>query len=323
MPIQKNHHEFKYYANQALKLHGTPLEKFTALYEEARKGREELLIVAAELANRFNGTKKVPSLKRNDVAWLKTIRGRPANSQPSDSDIAKLNDLARGSVYFARFEDLNRAKAFINQNYDDGIIFDRFEDGEEESGYRDVKYLLKLRIDPNDASKYHVCELQLHTTFTREAYSKFHPIYEITRRAGKGGALSTVTLPAKDVAELAPKLVSTYRTVKIRHMGGAEVANAFYKVIVKFHTDKKLSAVKKGDVTLDANDLKALKEIGPVINNAYFEQMHHAMVMIDGKLQPALSFEAKKSLAPIGTGKVKEEQHKAYMKGKDYVVNNI
>ncbi len=295
MPMHKNNHEFKYYANQTLQARATQRDKFLALYAEAKLGREELLAVAAEVAGRFNGTKKVPSLKNSDVAWEKTIRGKPANSQPSNSDIAKLNDLARGSVYFPRLADLNNAKEFINQKYN-CIIFDRFEDGAEDSGYRDVKYLLKLKIDSKGGSEYHVCELQLHTTFTRDSYGKIHPIYEIIRRAGKKGEQSTVTVPADEVPKLAKQLWETYRTVRIRHMGGIQVTNAFYAVIVKFHTDDKLSKAKNVPVTLDSDDLEALQKMMPVINDAYFKQMQHAWVMIDGKLQQSVNRDAQNTI---------------------------
>jgi hypothetical protein len=306
MPIFKNDPFTKYYAEQALILQGTPWEKFSALYDEAAKGREELLAVAAEIANSFNGRKKVPSLKRNDVAWEKTRRGKDANAMPSDRDIAKLNDLARGTVVFTRFADIELAKEFVKKNYH-GVIFDRFEDGEEVSGYRDIKYLLKLPIDVKGVKKHHICELQLHMTFTQAAYGKIHPIYEITRLAGKGGK-GGVTVPAKSVKELAPQLLATYRTARIRHMGGIDLTNAFYNVIVKFHVDKSLSKVKEADVHLDEADVQALRDMSPVINNAYYTQMQNAWVTVDGKLQQAVNGDAQKHLAKIGVGLQKQQE---------------
>jgi hypothetical protein len=306
MPIVKNTPFVKYYAEQTLKNQGSSWEKFDELYKEAALAREELFIVATEIAKRFNGLRKVPELKRKDVAWEKTRRGKGPNAVPSDRDIAKLNDLARGSVFFNRFADIELAKAYFKQNYD-GMVFDRFEDGEEESGYRDIKYLLKLDINVDGVTKKHICELQLHVSFTKAAYNMIHPIYEITRLAGKGGK-GGVDVSAKSVEDLAPKLLATYRTAKVRHMGGIALTNAFFNVIVKFYVDKNLSKAKSVGIHLDEADVQALRDMSPVINNAYYTQMQHASVMVDGKLVKAVDSDAQNKLAKIGTGAKKQQE---------------
>jgi hypothetical protein len=310
MPIYKNTPFVKYYASQALEKKGTTREKFEQLYKEAALARKELLIVAADVAQRFNGLKQVPDLKKENTAWEKTRRGKGPNADPSDADIAKLNDIARGSVIFYRFADIELAKEYFQNNYH-GMVFDRFEDGEEESGYRDIKYLLQLDIIVDGKKKKHVCELQLHVTFTKAAYTMIHPIYEITRLAGKDGK-GPVTVSADSVKELAPKLMATYRTAKIRHMGGIGTTNAFYNVIAKFFSDKDLSKPKTVAVLLTADDVKALRDMSPVINNAYYTQMQHASVMVNGQLMKAVDSDAQKHLAKIGTGAIKQKEMKSW-----------
>lgn len=310
MPIYKNTPSVKYYASQELENKGSTRKNFDQLYKEAALARKELLIVAADVAQRFNGLKQVPALKNVDTAWEKTRRGKGPNAEPTDADIAKLNDIARGSVIFYRFADIELAKEYFDKYYH-GMYFDRFEDGEEESGYRDIKYLLRLEINVDGKTKTHVCELQLHVTFTKAAYTMIHPIYEITRLAGKDGK-GPVTVSADLVEDLAPKLKATYRTAKIRHMGGIATTNAFYKVIAKFFSDKDLAKPKTVAVQLSADDVKALRDMSPVINNAYYTQMQHASVMVNGQLMKAVDSKAQAHLAPIGKGDIMRKEMKGW-----------
>jgi len=293
MPIYKNGKE-KYYALQELAKNGTPKEKFDILYAEANQAHPALHEITRQVARKFGGHILMAPLKLRDVAWAKLSRG-DASKVVADAEIAKLNDIVRATVKFATFAALLKAQRYMDQTYD-GIVYDRYKDGATESGYRDVKYVLKVPVQSQNRKTHHICELQFHTVQSRDAYEVFHPIYEVLRRMGKEGAAQPITIKKEDTADLGAKLRQTWSTMLIRHIGGQDIVHAFYEIVRLFYLDSTLETLSEGPVELSKQDVESLIEMGPIIHEAYYRNMKNARVVVDGKLQPVLDGQARKGI---------------------------
>lgn len=295
MPIHENGKEGKkYYALQPLAMGGTPQSKFEALYEEAGQAHPALHKITRDITGKFGGHVLMAPLKLHDVAWAKLSRG-DANKAIADGDIAKLNDIVRATVKFTTFAALLKAQRYMEQAYE-GIVYDRYKDGATESGYRDVKYVLKVPVQVKNRKTHHICELQFHTMQTRNAYEVFHPIYDVLRRMGKDGAAQPITIPAQESADLGGKLRKTWSTMLIRHIGGQAMVHQLYDIVRLFYADSTLERLRKGPVDLSKQDVEHLIEMGPVIHAAYYGNMMNAQVMVDGKLQAVVDGEGRKAI---------------------------
>jgi|GEM_PF-1586791 len=295
MPIHENGQEGKkYYALQPLAMGGTPQSKFEALYEEAGQAHPALHKITRDITGKFGGHVLMAPLKLHDVAWAKLSRG-DANKAIADGDIAKLNDIVRATVKFTTFAALLKAQRYMEQAYE-GIVYDRFKDGATESGYRDVKHVLKVPVHVKNRRTHHICELQFHTMQTRNAYEVFHPIYDVLRRMGKEGAAQPLIIPAEESANLGGKLRKTWSTMLIRHIGGQALVHQLYDIVRLFYADSTLETLRKGPVDLSKQDVERLIEMGPVIHDAYYRNMMNAQVMVDGKLQPVVNGQARNAI---------------------------
>lgn len=321
MPIHKNAKENKYYALQDLARNGTPKEKFDVLYDEASHAVPALHKITRELARRFDGRIVMAPLKDKDTAWKKLSRG-DANKVVDVAEIAKLNDIVRATVKFATFSALLKAQRYMDKSYD-GIVYDRYKDGPTESGYRDVKYVLKVPVNSGIRQTHHICELQLHTTQSRDAYQVFHPIYEVLRRMGKDGVAQSLTIPANESDALGGKLRHTWSTMQVRHIGGQDIVHCLHDIVARFFTDPALLKPRAGPIELSKAEVESLIEMGPIIHEAYYRNMKNAMVMVNGKLQPVLDGQAQKAIysnQKIVANKAMQDQ---YMQGKQVVKHII
>ncbi|WP_428268294.1 hypothetical protein [Haliangium sp.] len=89
-------------------------------------------------------------------------------------DASKLTDLSRATIACNSMEDVNRVKAYVQENCDVVWVNDRFQEPTR-SGYRDLSFNIR-------ASNGHVAELQVHLKAIAEAKAgDGHAIYEQTR----------------------------------------------------------------------------------------------------------------------------------------------
>lgn len=161
------------------------------LYRNFIDAQVELLSFADDVAKVCNGTVTKPpgafqgTKSFNGALQKVTIRER-------SSDVGNLKDCARATIVFDSLADLTRAKnsvvsssAFqavknhqkaLKDRYDTGTgELSRFNSGAQKSGYRDIKFFIKL---PESDT---VAELQLNTKYMAFAKEKEHVIYEILR----------------------------------------------------------------------------------------------------------------------------------------------
>jgi hypothetical protein len=317
MPIYNNGKDKKYYALQPLAKNGSPREKFDALYAQANAAHPRLHDITREIARKYGGQILMAPLKQREVAWGKLSRG-DANKVVADAEIAKLNDIVRATVKFATFAALIKAQRHMDKNYE-GIIYDRYKDGATESGYRDVKYVLKVTVPSQGGPTHHICELQFHTVQSRDAYEVFHPIYEVLRRMGKEGAAQPITIKAADAADLGPKLRQTWSTMLLRHIGGQDIVHSFYDIVRLFYMDPPLETPREGEVELSKADVESLIELGPIIHEAYYRNMKNARVMVDGKLQPVIDGQARKAIYSNQKIAAKQAAMKDVVQSKVYI----
>jgi len=318
MPIHENGNEGKkYYALQPLAPDGTPRHQFDTLYAEAGVAHPALHRIARDITGKFGGHVLMAPLKLREVAWAKLSRG-DASKAVADGDIAKLNDIVRATVKFATFAALLKAQRYMEQAYD-GIVYDRYKDGATESGYRDVKYVLKVPVHVRNRQTHHICELQLHTMQSRNAYEVFHPIYEVLRRMGKEGAAQPITIPADESADLGGKLRKTWSTMLIRHIGGQEIVHRLYDIVRLFYLDSTLETPGQGPVDLSKQEVERLIEMGPIIHEAYYRNMMNARVMVDGKLQPVVDGAARNAIYSPQQVAARQAEQKKFAPSKVYI----
>ncbi|MCL9780747.1 hypothetical protein M9194_04755 [Vibrio sp. S4M6] len=161
------------------------------LYKKFMEAQIELLTLAEDIAQKFNGRVCSPpgafqGTKSFSGALQKvTIRERSSN-------VGELKDCARATILFNTSEEMILAKqeianyaAFqairhhqkaLKDRYNTGTSeLKKFNSGATKAGYRDIKFF--LRMPESDA----VAELQLNTTAMDNAKSQAHIIYEILR----------------------------------------------------------------------------------------------------------------------------------------------
>jgi len=318
MPIYENGKEGKkYYALQPLIMDGTPKQKFETLYAEAAAAHPALHKITRDITSKFGGHVLMAPLKLRETAWGKLSRG-DASKAIADGEIAKLNDIVRATVKFATFAALLKAQRYMDQAYE-GIVYDRYKDGATESGYRDVKYVLKVPVHTQNRKTHHICELQFHTMQSRNAYEVFHPIYDVLRRMGKEGAAQPITIPAEESADLGGKLRKTWSTMLIRHIGGQDVVHCLYDIVRLFYVDSPLETLRKGPVDLSKQEVESLIEMGPIIHEAYYRSMMNARVMVDGKLQPVVDGEARNAIYSKQQIAARQAEQKKFAPSKVYI----
>lgn len=318
MPIYENGKEGKkYYALQQLALTGSPRAKFEALYDEAGKAHPALHKITRDITAKFGGHILMAPLKLREVAWAKLSRG-DANKAVADGEIAKLNDIVRATVKFTTFAALLKAQHYMEQAYE-GIVYDRYKDGATESGYRDVKYVLKVPVQMQNRNTHHICELQFHTMQSRNAYEVFHPIYDVLRRMGKEGAAQPLTIPAEESANLGGTLRKTWATMLMRHIGGQDIVHRLYDIVRLFYVDSTLETLGKGPVELSKQDVARLIEMGPIIHEAYYRSMMNARVMVDGKLQSVVDGASRNAIYSKEQIAARQAEQKNYAPSKVYI----
>jgi hypothetical protein len=159
--------------------HGPPAEKprprgvgpqptadLDLLYRDAAAARTELEDLARSVASSHSGEAMVPPLKGR-------ARAEEKIAADYDGDASRLTDLARGSIVFDRFDQLERAAKQIEGSANIVRKKDRF--ALPADGYRDMLYNLK-------ASNGHVMELQLQLRAVQEVKSgEGHRLYDQMR----------------------------------------------------------------------------------------------------------------------------------------------
>lgn len=165
----------------------TAAQDLDLLYADAAVAQKELYAIATDVASKTNGEAMLPGeLKGRERATQKTLADY-------GGDASRLLDIARASVKYKTFEDLQKGFQ-VCQAKSPVVVKNRFENVDA-SGYRDV--LMNLRM-----SNGHVVELQLHLDKILEAKKAGHKDYERVRSIKATAALENRALTADELVEI-------------------------------------------------------------------------------------------------------------------------
>ena len=168
------------------------------LYRDAAVARTELEDLARAVASRHSGEAMVPPLKGR-------ARAEEKIAAEYRGDASRLTDLARGSVIFDRFDQLEHAAAEVERQTKVVRKKDRF--AKPASGYRDILYNI-------EASNGHVVELQLQLRAVQEVKSgSGHKLYDQIRTIEAKAKIEGRELTDEEkrtVASLQSKMKSEY-----------------------------------------------------------------------------------------------------------------
>ena len=176
------------------------------MYKEIIKAQEELKEFSKYIVSLFSGKLSVPPGAYGGIKSFSGALDKITNRNPMD-DIGDLKDCARMTVEFTHVKDMAAAKHFITRTDEfrevqhfqsalkdrysfasEGSRLSGFNKGAQKSGYKDIKFFLKMRNGM-------IGELQLNTTGMLIAKEKEHVIYDILRDAPKGADTFTVNNP--------------------------------------------------------------------------------------------------------------------------------
>ncbi|NQZ89256.1 MAG: hypothetical protein HRT54_16905 [Colwellia sp.] len=176
------------------------------MYKEIIKAQEELKEFSKYIVSLFSGKLSVPPGAYGGIKSFSGALDKITNRNPMD-DIGDLKDCARMTVEFTHVKDMAAAKHFITRTDEfrevqhfqsalkdrysfasKGSQLSRFNKGAQKSGYKDIKFFLKMRNGM-------IGELQLNTTGMLIAKEKEHVIYDILRDAPKGANTFTINNP--------------------------------------------------------------------------------------------------------------------------------
>jgi len=176
------------------------------MYKEIIKAQEELKEFSKHIVSLFSGKLSVPPGAYGGIKSFSGALDKITNRNPMD-DIGDLKDCARMTVEFTHVKDMAAAKHFITRTDEfrevqhfqsalkdrysfarKGSKLSRFNKGAQKSGYKDIKFFLKMRNGM-------IGELQLNTTGMLVAKEKEHVIYDILRDAPEGADTFTINNP--------------------------------------------------------------------------------------------------------------------------------
>ncbi len=176
------------------------------MYKEIIKAQEELKEFSKYIVSLFSGKLSVPPGAYGGIKSFSGALDKITNRNPMD-DIGDLKDCARMTVEFTHVKDMAAAKHFITRTDEfrevqhfqsalkdrysfasKGSRLSRFNKGAQQSGYKDIKFFLKMRNGM-------IGELQLNTTGMLIAKEKEHVIYDILRDAQEGAETFTINNP--------------------------------------------------------------------------------------------------------------------------------
>lgn len=267
-------------------------KRFDQLFSDAALADKQLGKFMAEVCKLVPGAIKHADLKKEETTREKLARGG-AKKDPN-----MMLDIARASLLYDDLAGVYAAREFINHRPECAGVHDRFE-GESpvESGYRDVKYFLKVQIKrANGTNTHHFCELQLHVKSLNKAGPVNHPIYEITRLAPKNPNDAT-TVPGHHVAKLAYELRSAWVWMKQHGMRleDPEHLKSFKATVARFFDDQMVKPLDV-EVSIPPAEVAVLKAISPYIYKFFMDKALRSKVMMQGQLLPAISQAQKKNL---------------------------
>ena len=167
---------------------------------------DELKEFSKHIVSLFSGKLSVPPGSYGGIKSFSGALDKITNRNPMD-DIGDLKDCARMTVEFTHVKDMAAAKHFTTRTDEfrevqhfqsalkdrysfakQGSQLSRFNKGAQKSGYKDIKFFLKMRNGM-------IGELQLNTTGMLVAKEKEHVIYDILRDAPEGANTFTINNP--------------------------------------------------------------------------------------------------------------------------------
>ncbi len=245
---------------------GPPRQKvgtLNAIYAQAREALPDFQAKVSQAASSSKGTASFPptpaagggsgpggALDQDDQLGLKG-KARAQEKIASDytdkdgnADVARLVDVLRGSIVYTSLKGLEDGKKQVASKFKVVREKDRFQEGKDQDGYRDVNYNL-------ETSNGHIAEVQLHLDQILQAKSgkgefgknednrSGHEIYEELR-----------TLEAKRKEGYPDVQDKVQKQAKIE---SADKRIAELKAESRAHYDKALGAAKGASVTKDTD----------------------------------------------------------------------
>ena len=256
-------------------------ERLDELYADAAEADRVLGRFIVDVNRYRSGVVAHAKLKERATAEAKLRRyGRT-------DDPAILNDVVRATIYYDSIEKLYAARDYIKEKHRDEVAldFDRYEGSVGANGYRDVKFMLKLRL-AKSANPFHYCELQLNIRTMDRVRKIDHALYEIVRQAGSWDKRVPVNISdPKEKAVLAAKMRAAYVAIKQNKIGDARDLECLKDITFNFFQEGDVDTLKSGDVKFSVPQVEFLDAFLAKVYKAYEDKALTANSLNGGMAQ--------------------------------------
>lgn len=267
-------------------------QRLAELYADAQEADGLLGRFIADVCKHQAGSIAHAKLKDPNTALAK-LKRVPGKTE----DPAILNDIVRATIYYDSIEKVYAARDYIKDKHASEIAlgFDRYQKEVSASGYRDVKFMLKLTLKKS-ANPFHYCELQLNIKTMDRVRKIDHALYEIVRQAGSWNNRVPVSISdPHEKAVLAAKMRTAWVAIKQNKIGDSYDHARLKSVVFRFFDEKKVDRVRPGPVEISLGEVAFLDEFLAKVYKAYEDKALTANSLNGGAMRRMLTAEQAKA----------------------------